>query len=177
MQIPDQDPALRAALQEILKDFDLVPKTKSLENSEYRYRLLMVQMLEKLLEEQRAKLRELETGIRPDRGMRSKVEKENRLEGFNPEWPWVDQCIYFIKREGRPLLLNQIVKCLGEVHDQARENPAYFGNSLSASLSNAIKRQRIRRHSLPKKRAGWYYPNSWADAKGNLKKQYLELID
>lgn len=163
--------------EDLLKNFNLVPKAEIDQESEYNYRILMIQLLEGLLKEQRQKLDELERGKRKDKGVVFKKVQENRLEGFNSEWPWVDQCIFFIKREGKPLLLNQIVRCMAEVYEEAREKPAYFGNSLSASLSNAIKRGRIRRHRLPKKRAGWYYPNSWADKNGELLKRYQDLID
>lgn len=162
---------------DLLENFNLVPKDEITHESEYNYRLFMIQLLENLLKEQRQKLTELEGGKREDMGVVLKNVQENRLEGFNSEWPWVDQCIFFIKREGKPLLLNQIVRCMAEVYEEARVNPVYFGNSLSASLSNAIKRGRIRRHSLPKKRAGWYYPNSWADKNGDLLKRYQDLVD
>ena len=39
---PEISQLVRKGLDEILKDFDLVPKSFDLRKSEYRYRLLMV---------------------------------------------------------------------------------------------------------------------------------------
>lgn len=173
---------LKKGLDEILKDFDLVPKSNDLYQSELRYRRLMAQMLEKLLEEQRSRIRMLESGMKADLGMARPISKPERTlpekpDDFPQQSPRIDQVLYFIKREGKPLLLREIVQCFAESDYQAAHHPAVYGNSLSVYLSQGLKRGRIKRYSLPRKRGGWYYPNSWANDKGELAEEYLKMID
>ena len=174
---PDIDRLVSQGIEEVIKDFDLVPKT-DLHQSEYRYRLLMVQMLEKLLEEQRSRLRVLEVGIGADRGMEPHQDtNDDDLEGFPEFGSRIEQAVYFIKREGRPLQLREIVMCFAEVHEEARERSTTFSQAFSSVLSQGLKRGTLRRYSLPRRKGGWYYPNSWADENGELKQEYRLLID
>ena len=135
-------------------------------------------MLEKLLEEQKSRLRHLEMGLFEDKGIDPEPQtKSNPLGGFPKKASRVDQAIYFIKREGRPLQLREIVTCMAEISDDAAQDPRRYGNSLSAFLSQGMERGRIKRYSLPRKRGGWYFPNSWADENGELLDGYKKMID
>ena len=52
-----------------------------------------------------------------------------------------------------------------------------FSQAFSSVLSQGLKRGTLRRYSLPRRKGGWYYPNSWADEDGELKQEYRLLID
>lgn len=173
----NSDQHAQKVLEEIMKDFDLVPKDHDLRKSEYRYRSLMVQMLEKLLAEQRSKLKALEMGLIRDRGMDGEEQQSKSLKGFPHKGPRIDKAIYFIKREGRPLQLREIAACMSEIEPIEDWEMDAYKQSLSVDLSQGLSRGRIKRYDLPRKRGGWYFPNSWADDNGELLAEYKKLID
>lgn len=92
-----------------------------------------------------------------------------KYTGYNPDWLYIDKVCFVIQRTRKPLNSHQIVELLIKIEPSLSQRLSDPFNSISKSIYNAAKLNRLFRYQKTGNFGYTYIIPSWLDENGKLK--------